>query len=122
MFNVSVTWIGLIGLISPQKQTKQDSDINPTLTVPRREILNVPEGRPFGRGHSVAFRVQVASHFHGVAGLPLLNVFVHGGLQQVGILPLRLSDSQYTFVSVLDEHRRVRTPHIRPHLLKNRDL
>lgn len=49
---------------------------------------SVPEGRSFGCSYSVTFRVQVPSDFHGVAGLPLLDVLVHGRLQQIGVLPL----------------------------------
>lgn len=83
---------------------------------------SVPEGRTFGRGHSVTFGVQVASYFHGVAGLPLLDVLIHGGLQQVGVLPLGLPDPDHTIVGALDKHRGVCAPHVGPHLLKDRDL
>lgn len=105
-------------LISPQiKHTEQDTDIILYL-----QIQSLPEGRSFRRGHSVAFRVQVASYFHGVTGLPLLDVLIHGGLQQVGVFPFWLSDPYHAFTSALDEDRWVCTPHVRPHLLEHCDL
>lgn len=86
------------------------------------DTQRVPEGGAFGRGHPVAFRVQVSAHLHGVAGLPLLDVLVHRGLQQVGVLPLRLPDPHHALVGVLHEHRRLGAAHVRPHLLKHSDL
>lgn len=110
-------------LISPQKkQTEQDTDISPAQTILYLEIQSLPEGGSFRRGHSIAFRVQVASYFHGVTGLPLLDVLIHGGLQQVGIFPFWLSDPYHAFTSALDEDRWVCTPHVRPHLLEHCNL
>lgn len=80
---------------------------------------SVPEGGSFGRRHAVAFGVQVPSDLHGVAGLPLFDVLVHGRLQQVGVLPLRLPHSAHALAGGLDEHRGICTSHVRPHLLKN---
>ena len=82
----------------------------------------VPERGSFGRGHAVALGVQVAAHLHGVAGLPLLDVLVHGGLQQVGVLALGLAHARHALVGALDEHRGVGALHEGPHLLEHGDL
>ena len=82
----------------------------------------VPERGSFGRGHAVALGVQVAAHLHGVAGLPLLDVLVHGGLQQVGVLALGLAHARHALVGALDEHRGVGALHEGPHLLEHSDL
>lgn len=89
---------------------------------PRCDTQGLPEGGAFGRGHPVPFGVQVPPDLHGVAGLPLLDVLVHGGLQQVGVLPLGLPDAQHALVGVLHEHGRLGAAHVRPHLLEHGDL
>lgn len=82
----------------------------------------LPEMGALGCSDAITFRIQVPSHLHRVTGLPLLYVFIHSGLQQVGILALGLPDSYYTFVCCPDEHRWVCGFHIRPHLLEHSDL
>lgn len=81
-----------------------------------------PEGGALGSSNPITFRVQVSSHLHSVARLPLLYVLVHGGLQQVGILALGLPDSHHALVGGPDEHGRVGRLHVGPHLLKHGNL
>lgn len=82
----------------------------------------LPERGALGCGDAITFRVQVPSHLHSVAGLPLLYVLIHSGLQQVGILALGLPDSHYTFICCPDKHGWISCLHIGPHLLEHGNL
>lgn len=79
----------------------------------------LPQCRPLWRCNTIAFGVQVTSHLHGVAGLPLLDVLVHGGLQQVGILPFRLPHPDHPLFCRPHKNGGLSWLHVRPHLLKH---
>lgn len=89
---------------------------------PRCNGRGLPERGALGCGDAITFGVQVSSHLHSIARLPLLYVLVHCGLQQVGILSLGLPDSHYALVCGLDKHGRVSCLHVGPHLLEHRNL
>lgn len=40
----------------------------------------LPGGGPLGRRNAFSLSNPSTSHLHGVAGFPLLNVLIHGGL------------------------------------------
>ena len=82
----------------------------------------LPERGALGGGDAITLRVQIPSHLHGVAGLPLLDVLVHGGLQQVGVLALGLADSQNPLGCGFHKHRGLRAAHVRPHFVKEGDF
>jgi hypothetical protein len=82
----------------------------------------LPQGGPLGCCNAIAFGIQVTSHFHGVTGLALLNVLIHGGLQEVGIFAFRLSHSDHALLCGPNKHRRFCRLHVCPHLLKHSDF
>lgn len=79
----------------------------------------LPQCRPLWRCNAIAFGVQVTSHLHGVTGLPLLDVLVHGGLQEVGILPFRLPHPDHPLFRRPHKNRGFGWLHVCPHLLKH---
>lgn len=84
--------------------------------------LALPERGSFGGGDAVAFGVQVPSDLHSVTGLALLDVLVHGGLQQVCVLPLGLPHPHNTFCCRLNKHGGLRAFHVRPHFVEKSDF
>ncbi len=66
--------------------------------------LALPERGSFGGGDAVAFGVQVSSDLHSVTGFALLDVLVHGGLQQVGILPFGFPHPYNSFICGFHKH------------------
>lgn len=79
----------------------------------------LPQRRALGRCNTIAFGVQVTSHLHGVTGLPLLDVLIHGGLQEVGILPFGLPHPDHPLFCRPHKNGGLSWLHVRPHLLKH---
>lgn len=79
----------------------------------------LPQCRPLWRCNAIAFGVQVTSHLHGVTGLPLLDVLVHGGLQEVGILSFRLPHPDHPLFCCPHKNGGFSWLHVCPHLLKH---
>lgn len=79
----------------------------------------LPQSRPLGCRNAIAFGIQVTSHLHGVTGFPLLNVFIHGGLQKVGIFAFGFPHSDHPLLCGPHKHWWFCWLHICPHLLKH---
>lgn len=79
----------------------------------------LPQCRPLWRCNAIAFGIQVTSHLHCVARLPLLDVLVHRRLQKVGILPFRLSHPDHALFRGPHKNGGLGRFHVCPHLLKH---